>query len=169
MDHILKEDNKITLKDRRLNNIKINKNIPKGIKHIYKFADNYKVNRKKVKNEMSLPKKIAEAKKNNTKEKMNSITDLNIDENLPSEVVSKLLSVEGEELSSEIVLPIETNVLDLNILINKLKKNEETQSYVFLIDDIEIKNSLADTIRKIKDFKSDSKWHVSQRRQSRTG
>jgi len=156
MDHILKEDNKITLKDRRLNNIKINKNIPKGIKHIYKFADNYKVNRKKVKNEMSMPKKIAEAKKNNTKEKMNSNTELNIDENLPSEVVSKLLSVEGEELSSEIVLPIETNVLDLNILINKLKKNEETQSYVFLIDDIEIKNSLADTIRKIKDFKSDS-------------
>lgn len=153
MDHILKEDDKITLRDRKLNNIKINKNIPKGIKHIYKFSDNYNVNRKKVKKEMSVPKKIADAKKNN-------LTEKNVDNEstsaLPSEIVSKLLSVEGEELSAEIVLPVETNILDLNILINKLKKNEETHSYVFLIDDIEIKNNIAETIKKIKDFKSDS-------------
>jgi len=157
MDHILKEDDKITLRDRKLHNIKINKNIPNNIKHIYKFADNYKVNRKKVKNEMSVPKKIADAKKNNIKNNSSINNDLNSNnENLPSEVVAKLLNVEGEELSSEIVLPIETNILDLNLLLNKLKKNEETQSYVFLIDDLEIKNNLADTIKKIKDFKSDS-------------
>ena len=152
MDNILKENDKITLRDRKNQNIKINKNLPKNIKHIYKFADNYKKNRKNVKLEMTVPKKIQEARK------VKRILDKDIVEelNLPTEVVAKLVSVEGEQLQSEIVLPIETNIYDLNLLINKLKKNEESQTYVFLIDDVEIKNNLSDTIKKIKEFKSDS-------------
>ena len=156
MDHILKEESKITRKDRRLHNVKINKSIPKKDKHLHDIKDNYAINRKKVKKEMSVPKKLADIKKNLASLKNSNLNENLLKEDLPSEVVAKLLSVEGEELTAEIVLPVETNILDLNLLINKLKKNEEKQSYVFLIDDIEIKTSLIDTIRKIKDFKSDS-------------
>ncbi len=50
MDNILKENSRITIRDRINENIKVNKNIPKNMKHIYKFKDNSKLNLKKVKN-----------------------------------------------------------------------------------------------------------------------
>ena len=109
MEHIAKEGDRITTRDRINHNIKINKAIPKGMKNVHKFKDNHKLNMKKVKNEQSVPKKIAEAKK------INRYKPVVVEEekDLPREVVAKLVSVEGEQLQSEIVLPIESNHFEL--------------------------------------------------------
>ena len=75
---------------------------------------------------------------------------------LPSQVMIKLQKVEGEEIHPQMAINIETSRLDLNILMNKLNKNEETQSYVFLIDDVEIKDTIKTTLSHMKNFSSEN-------------
>ena len=49
---------------------------------------------------------------------------------LPSQVLVKLVSVKGEELCPEMTVNIDTTRMDLNVLINKLKAEEEISSYI---------------------------------------
>ena len=74
---------------------------------------------------------------------------------LPSEVKIKLLSVEGEELTGEIGTSVDTSRAFLNELMNKFKKTEEPTSYIFLIDETEIKESIRETLEKKKNFQSE--------------
>jgi ribosome assembly protein 4 len=129
-------------------------------KNLYKTVDNYDKNVKKVKNEIIVNKnKIAK------KEEINQ-SSLDKEMDYPSQIVTKLVSIQGEELGSELTIPIQTNILDLNVMMNKLKKVEETQSYVFLIDNIEIKNNILDTIKKIPNFNSETVLKIIYRPES---
>ena len=75
---------------------------------------------------------------------------------LPSQVMIKLKGLGEEEIHPQMTINIETTRLDLNILMNKLKKTEETQSYIFLIDDVEIKENIKETVSRMKDFTSEN-------------
>ena len=76
--------------------------------------------------------------------------------NLPSQVMIKLKRNEGEEIHPQMTININTSRNDLNILMNKLNKNEELQSYIFLIDDIEIKENIKDTVSRMPNFTSEN-------------
>ena len=131
----------------RVRENKINKISNQKIKKLYQNLnkDNHDKNRSKVKKEFTTsnkPKKIEKVE--------------NEEIEFPKQVMIKLYSAEGEELGSEFTIPIEATTLDLNIMLNKLKKLEETVSYVFLINNTEVRTNLLDTLKKQNDFTSES-------------
>jgi len=79
---------------------------------------------------------------------------------LPSEVKIKLLSVQGEELTGEIATSIHTSRSFLNDLLNKFKKLEEPRSYIFRIDEAEIKESIQETLLKKGNFQSEKTINI---------
>jgi ribosome assembly protein 4 len=143
-------------KQKSLNN-KIN--LARKAKILHKTSNNYDRNLKKVKSEIIVNKNKIVKKEENQKDAEKEI-------DYPSQIVTKLVSIQGEELVSELTIPIQTNILDLNVMMNKLKKVEETTSYVFLIDNIEIKSSILDTIKKIPNFNSESVLKIVYRPES---
>lgn len=80
--------------------------------------------------------------------------------NLPSEVKIKLLSIEGEELTGEIATSIDTSRAFLNELMNKFKKTEELTSYIFRIEETEIKESIRETLEKKANFQSEKTLNI---------
>jgi ribosome assembly protein 4 len=133
-------------------------NTLKKIKDQYKIKDNYDKNREKVKKEF----KTGTPNPNKPKPDTNPQTDIDY----PKQIMIKLVSPEGEELGSEFMLPVETTTLDLNIMINKLKKLEEATSFVFMIDNHEIRNNLLDTLKKLTNFTSESIINIIYRPES---
>lgn len=146
-----------------LNNLRsLNKST--SIKNIYKPKDNYDKNKQKVKQESMIPEKIINKRKE--KESADQPIDDESVKEYPKQVLIKLYSMEGEELAAEMTAPVETTVLDLNIMMNKLKQLEELTSYIFLINDTEIKINLLETIKKIKDFDSEQTIKIIYRPES---
>ena len=151
---------------RDLNRVKnVAKDLRKMIKN--KGKDNHDTNRKKVKTELVRNKHgvitdpffIKQAEKHLNKAAI-------VDKTFPSEVVIKFLSMQGDELCSDMIVPIETTSLDLNIMINKIKKDLETTSYVFLIDNIEVKANILDTLKRLANFESEKVVKVIYRPES---
>ena len=83
-----------------------------------------------------------------------------IEVNLPSEVKIKLLSVEGDELTGEIATSIETSKAFLNELMNKFKKTDEPTSYIFRIEETEIKENIRETLEKKGNFQSEKVLNI---------
>ena len=122
------------------------------VRNKFKPKDNYDVNRERVKREMYKGKRgerekmISIAKKNQI-EAQRKLLQTEVE--LPSQITTNFISMEGLELkkendqTSEMVLNTEMNVLDLNKLINlQLKTENEPQIYQFFINDIQIKGTL---------------------------
>ena len=153
-----------------MDNTKVNKSKPQIKK--WKPKDNFEKNGLKVKREMfqgklgQKEKEILEIKKKENIRK----TELSKkpEEEIPSQIVTKFISMEGTELNNEdtltneITLPTQITLIDLNKLINEklLKNKEEPQLYQFYINDIQIKNNLAETLKKIKDFSSETTYKI---------
>jgi ribosome assembly protein 4 len=131
----------------------------KVTKKVLRDTDNFDKNVKKVKDQIIVNKNKVVPKEERNLEKEKDI-------DYPSQIVTKLVSIQGEELGSELTIPIITNILDLNMMMNKIKKVEEVTSYVFLIDNIEIKNNILDTIKKIPNFNSESVLKIVYRPES---
>jgi ribosome assembly protein 4 len=125
------------------------------IKKQYKIKDNYDNNREKVKKEFKVGVP-------NPNKQVPVVEDVEY----PKQVMIKLISSEGEELGSEFMLAVGTTKLDLNIMINKLKKLEETTSFIFMIDNNEIRNNILDTLKKLNNFTSESIINVVYRPES---
>lgn len=129
-------------------------NIAKDLKKILKSTDNYDKNKAKVKDETFDKgrkfKQMMGSKVNN-----NKYEKIEKEQDYPSQLIIKLLSIQGDELCSDMTVPINTTTLDLNIMVNKLKKTEELSSYVFLIDNLEIKTNLLETVKKLPKFDSE--------------
>ena len=140
------------------------------VRNKFKPKDNYDVNRERVKREMYKGKRgerekmISIAKKNQI-EAQRKLLQTEVE--LPSQITTNFISMEGLELkkendqTSEMVLNTEMNVLDLNKLINlQLKTENEPQIYQFFINDIQIKGTLKETLQKIKDFSSETVYQI---------
>ena len=127
-----------------------------------KGKDNHDANRKKVKTEIIVNK--------NPKLGGGRYAQRNIpvesDKTYPSEVVIKFLSMQGDELCSDMTVPISTTCLDLNIMVNKIKKEMETTSYIFLIDNVEVKAHIIDTLKKLPNFESEKVVKIIYRPES---
>ena len=153
-----------------MDNTKDNKTKPQIKK--WKPNDNFEKNGLKVKREM-FKGKLGQKEK----EKLEAIKKENIrkaelskkeEEEIPSQIVTKFISMEGTELNNEetltneITLPTQITLIDLNKLINEklLKNKEDPQLYQFYINDIQIKNNLAETLKKIKDFSSETTYKI---------
>ena len=133
------------------------------VRNKFKPKDNYLQNKERVKREMykgtqgKREKIIAESKKNlkKLKELENSKNQIN---EIPTQIITKFISMEGielkneESLTNELTLPTEITILDLNKLLNEKLNNKEFQIYQFYINDIEIKNNIKETIKKIENF-----------------
>ena len=108
---------------------------------------------------------IAESKKNlkKLKEQENSKNQIN---EIPTQIITKFISMEGlelkneESLTNELTLPTEITILDLNKLLNEKLNNKEFQIYQFYINDIEIKNNIKETIKKIENFSSENIYKI---------
>ena len=106
------------------------------VRNKFKPKDNYDVNRERVKREMYKGKRgerekmISIAKKNQI-EAQRKLLQTEVE--LPSQITTNFISMEGLELkkendqTSEMVLNTEMNVLDLNKLINLQLKTENEQ------------------------------------------
>ena len=143
------------------------------IRNKFKPKDNYEKNKERVKREMykgtqgKREKLIAESKKNIKKMKEEIEKSKNEKDEIPSQIISKFISMEGIELNNldsltnEITLPTEITVLDLNKLINeKLKNEKEKQLYQFYINDIEIKTNIKETLKKIPNFSNENIYKI---------
>ena len=138
----------------------------------WKPKDNYEKNQRKVKREMFKGKLGQKEKEKLEIKKQENIKKAELnkkdEEEIPSQIVTKFISMEGTELNSEdtltneITLPTQITLMDLNKLINEklLKNKEEPQLYQFYINDIQIKNNLAETLKKIKDFSSETTYKI---------
>jgi len=153
-----------------MDNTKLNKN--KITIKKWKPTDNYEKNGIKVKREMFKGKLGQKEKEKLEIKKQENIKKAELnkkdEEEIPSQIVTKFISMEGTELNSEdtltneITLPTQITLMDLNKLINEklLKNKEEPQLYQFYINDIQIKNNLAETLKKIKDFSSETTYKI---------
>jgi len=153
-----------------MDNTKLNKN--KITIKKWKPTDNYEKNGIKVKREMFKGKLGLKEKEKLEIKKQENIKKAELnkkdEEEIPSQIVTKFISMEGTELNSEdtltneITLPTQITLMDLNKLINEklLKNKEEPQLYQFYINDIQIKNNLAETLKKIKDFSSETTYKI---------
>jgi len=153
-----------------MDNTKSNKNVSQIKK--WKPNDNREKNEAKVKREMFKGKlgkkekdKLETKKKENIKKaELNKVEE----EEIPTQIVTKFISMEGRELNNEetltneITLPTEITLIDLNKLINEklLNNKEEPQLYQFYINDIQIKTNLKETLQKIKDFSSETTYKI---------
>ena len=138
----------------------------------WKPNDNRERNEAKVKREMFKGKlgkkekdKLETKKQENIKKaELNKVEE----EEIPTQIVTKFISMEGKELNNEetltneITLPTEITLIDLNKLINEklLKNKEDPQLYQFYINDIQIKTNLKETLQKIKDFSSETTYKI---------
>ena len=141
------------------------------VRNKFKPKDNYLQNKERVKREMykgtqgKREKIIAESKKNlkKLKEQENSKNQIN---EIPTQIITKFISMEGielkneESLTNELTLPTEITILDLNKLLNEKLNNKEFQIYQFYINDIEIKNNIKETIKKIENFSSENIYKI---------
>ena len=153
-----------------MDNTKLNKPKPQIKK--WKPNDNYEKNGLKVKREMFKGKLGQKEKEKLEIKKQENIRKAELlkkdEEEIPSEIVTKFISMEGTELNNEdtltneITLPTQITLYDLNKLINEklLKNKEDPQLYQFYINDIQIKNNLAETLKKIKDFSSETTYKI---------
>jgi ribosome assembly protein 4 len=140
------------------------------VRNKFKPKDNYEINRAKVKREMFQGKEKREEILKSTRNKTGNLktNNLQTQPTIPSQLVTKFISMEGIELNqkdtltNEITLPTEITASDLNKLMNEqlLKNEEEKQSYQFFINDIQIKTTLKDTLQKIKDFSSETTYQI---------
>ena len=138
----------------------------------WKPKDNYEKNQRKVKREMFKGKlgqkekdKLEIKKQENIKKaELNKIKE----EEIPAQIVTKFISMEGTELNNEetltneITLLTEITLIDLNKLINEklLNNKEDPQLYQFYINDIQIKTNLKETLQKIKDFSGEKTYKI---------
>ena len=138
----------------------------------WKPNDNREKNEAKVKREMFKGKlgkkekdKLEIRKQENIKKaELNKVEE----EEIPTQIVTKFISMEGKELNNEetltneITLPTEITLIDLNKLINEklLNNKEDPQLYQFYINDIQIKTNLKETLQKIKDFSSETTYKI---------
>ena len=138
----------------------------------WKPNDNREKNEAKVKREMFKGKlgkkekdKLETRKQENIKKaELNKVEE----EEIPTQIVTKFISMEGKELNNEetltneITLPTEITLIDLNKLINEklLNNKEDPQLYQFYINDIQIKTNLKETLQKIKDFSSETTYKI---------
>lgn len=136
--------------------------LARDVKNVLKSKDNYDINKKKVKSEIIINKNPKfEGKKN-----YRNNVPVETDKSYPSEVVIKFLSMQGDELCSDMTVPISTTSLDLNIMVNKIKKELETTSYIFLIDNVEVKSQILDTLKKLPNFESEKVVKIIYRPES---
>lgn len=136
------------------------------VRNKFKPKDNYEVNKSKVKREMfKHGKETKEMLKAKSKKVEPTVEQIEI----PSQIMTKFISMEGKEINSEetmtseLTLPTQITIFDLNKLINeKLLKNskEDIQTYQFYINDIQIKNNLKETLEKLKDFTSEKTYEI---------
>jgi len=138
----------------------------------WKPNDNREKNEKKVKREMFKGKLGQEEKEKLEIKKKENIkrAELNKkeEEEIPTQIVTKFISMEGTELNNEdtltneITLPTEITLIDLNKLINEklLNNKDDPQLYQFYINDIQIKTNLKETLQKIKDFSSEKTYKI---------
>jgi ribosome assembly protein 4 len=138
----------------------------------WKPNDNFEKNGLKVKREMFQGKLGQKEKANLDLKKQENIKKAELlkpkEEEIPLQIITKFISMEGTELNNEetltneITLPTQITLVDLNKLINEklLKNKEEPQLYQFYINDIQIKNNLAETLKKIKDFSSENVYKI---------
>ena len=125
-------------------------NISRDLKKMMKGKDNHDTNKKKVSKEIFNNKNNKFPVKNMRKPQPEESEKM-----FPSQVIIKLLSMQGDELCSDMTVPIETTSFDLNVMINKIKKEQETSSYIFLIDNLEVKSSILETLKKANNFESE--------------
>ena len=138
----------------------------------WKPNDNFEKNGLKVKREMFQGKLGQKEKANLDLKKQENIKKAELlkpkEEEIPLQIITKFISMEGTELNNEetltneITLPTQITLVDLNKLINEklLKNKEEPQLYQFYINDIQIKNNLVETLKKIKDFSSENVYKI---------
>ena len=141
-----------------MDNTKLNKS--KIVIKKWKPNDNFEKNGLKVKREMFQGKLGQKEKANLDLKKQENIKKAELlkpkEEEIPLQIITKFISMEGTELNNEetltneITLPTQITLVDLNKLINEklLKNKEEPQLYQFYINDIQIKNNLAETLKK---------------------
>ena len=153
-----------------MDNTKLNKS--KIVIKKWKPNDNFEKNGLKVKREMFQGKLGQKEKANLDLKKQENIKKAELlkpkEEEIPLQIITKFISMEGTELNNEetltneITLPTQITLVDLNKLINEklLKNKEEPQLYQFYINDIQIKNNLAETLKKIKDFSSENVYKI---------
>lgn len=151
-----------------------NINTKKEVSQIKKWKpnDNREKNEKKVKREQFKGKRGKEEKEKLDIKKQENIkrAELNKkeDEEIPAQILTKFISMEGTELNNEdtltneITLPTEITLIDLNKLINEklLNNKDDPQLYQFYINDIQIKTNLRETLQKIKDFSSETTYKI---------
>ena len=138
----------------------------------WKPNDNREKNENKIKREMFKGKLGQKEKDKLELKKQENIkrAELNKkeEEEIPAQIVTKFISMEGTELNNEetltneITLPTEITLIDLNKLINEklLNNKDEPQLYQFYINDIQIKNNLKETLQKIKNFSSETTYKI---------
>ena len=153
-----------------MDNTKLNRS--KIVIKKWKPNDNFEKNGLKVKREMFQGKLGQKEKANLDLKKQENIKKAELlkpkEEEIPLQIITKFISMEGTELNNEetltneITLPTQITLVDLNKLINEklLKNKEEPQLYQFYINDIQIKNNLAETLKKIKDFSSENVYKI---------
>ena len=153
-----------------MDNTKLNKS--KIVIKKWKPNDNFEKNGLKVKREMFQGKLGQKEKANLDLKKQENIKKAELlkpkEEEIPLQIITKFISMEGTELNNEetltneITLPTQITLVDLNKLINEklLKNKEEPQLYQFYINDIQLKNNLVETLKKIKDFSSENVYKI---------
>ena len=153
-----------------MDNTKLNKS--KIVIKKWKPNDNFEKNGLKVKREMFQGKLGQKENANLDLKKQENIKKAELlkpkEEEIPLQIITKFISMEGTELNNEetltneITLPTQITLVDLNKLINEklLKYKEEPQLYQFYINDIQIKNNLVETLKKIKDFSSENVYKI---------
>ena len=138
----------------------------------WKPNDNREKNENKVKREMFKGKLGQKEKDRLDLKKQENIKKAELnkkeEEEIPTQIVTKFISMEGTELNNEetltneITLPTEITLIDLNKLINEklLNNKDDPQLYQFYINDIQIKTNLKETLQKIKNFSSETTYKI---------
>ena len=148
------------------------KKIPYAYVKKWQPSDNRERNEGKVKREM-FKGKLGKKEKQKLEDKkteniLKSEKTKKPEIEIPSQIVTKFISMEGTELNTEetltneITLPTQITIFDLNKLINEklLNNKDDPQLYQFYINDIQIKNNLKETLSKIENFSSEQTYKI---------
>jgi ribosome assembly protein 4 len=69
---------------------------------------------------------------------------------LPSSIIVNFANQDGERAGPPVDLPIDSNVKQLDLLINNLLGNEEQLPYTFYVNDVEVGGSIKETLESLQ-------------------
>lgn len=81
---------------------------------------------------------------------------------LPSSMMVTFKNPEGEQAGGQIDIPLESNVKQLEALVNSLQENTDPTPYAFYVNDVEVTDNVGDTLRQLmEEYEAEGKEALS--------